>query len=721
MTTTLIFVSSLYIGSMDTCLIEEQAGLFSAVASAFIIAVDSQLQPSSGDETAALLRVLIHKIDNTTFGNDVPTLLQRLNPPRRLVRVQAILFASLSVSLFAAFLAMLGKQWLNRYQSIGMQGSIVDRGQDRQRKLDGIDRWYFDVVVESLPVMLQAALLLLGCALSLYLWGIDTTIASVVVGITSFGFTFYLFIIASGVVSDTCPYQTPVSQFLCFLGRTFRNAITHIISKVPLGISDDASRRWKTMQEIPARIAKLFRVNNRGHPTTEPSSTSQTAVLDLRCISWTLRRSLEKAVRISALEYLTSVLERVEFHPSLVTECFDIFITAFTVDDEGEEAPLRELEQLATVSARCFYHILHRFTVNHPTSSVLKTIHRRYPTDIPDRTRSTRTPSRHSITMIHALITKEWNPLIWRGDRPSKDERISFAQDIAELAQAEYHQQRKVPDWILRFTSDSVSLDSLRSPSIVADCLKVSAIHLGCDVSNIAALEKRCICLNLISLYIMTEISTQVNDLSILITQGLKTKINDNDQALVTIRFNILIICYMVKLRRVVITPGLEQLAATSTECAYRTLYDLTTTNPTSSVLEEVHQRYCKAFPFRVNFTGLPSHHKMTMIHALINGSRNPRFTWRDEDRPSEDEHICFAQDIAWLAGAEYKRQKKVPGWILSFTFNSLSLYPLLPASVIADCLEVIAVGLGCDLPPVRAPEKRYMCLNLIISSSDWN
>ena len=610
---------------------------------------------------------------------------------------------------------MLGRQWLNRYQSIGMRGSIIDRGQDRQQRLDGIDRWYFEVVMESLPLMLQAALWLLGCALSLYLWGINTTIASVVMGITSFGSIFYLFIVISGVVNKSCPYQTPVSQFLCFLGRTIRN----IFSRVPIAAC--TRRRWQTAQDIPARLARLCRRHNRsqaGHLTTEPPPTSQTAVLDLRCISWTLRRSLDKAVRASALEYLTSVLKRARFHSSLVMECFDIFIGAFTVNDEGGEIPSQEL---AAVSARCFYHILHRFTVMHPTSSVLNTIRRRYLEDIPDRIRSTSLPSRHTITMIHALITKEWSPLIWRGDRPSKDERISFAQDIAELAQAEYHQQRKVPDWILRFTSDSVSLDSLRSPSIVADCLKVSAIHLGCDVSNIAALEKRYICLNLISLYIMTEISTQVNDLSILITQGLKTKINDNDQALVTIRFNILIICYMVKLRRVVITPGLEQLAATSTECAYRTLYYLTTTNPTSSVLEEVHQRYCKAFPFRVNFTGLPSHHKMAMIHALINGSRNPRFTWRDEDRPSEDEHICFAQDIAWLAGAEYKRQKKVPGWILSFTFNSLSLYPLLPASVIADCLEVIAVGLGCDLPPVRAPEKRYMCLNLIISSSDWN
>ena len=35
--------------------------------------------------------------------------------------------------------------------------------------------------------MLQLALLLLGCALSRYLWEVDTAVASVVLGVTPFG------------------------------------------------------------------------------------------------------------------------------------------------------------------------------------------------------------------------------------------------------------------------------------------------------------------------------------------------------------------------------------------------------------------------------------------------------------------------------------------------------------------------------------------------------
>jgi len=61
-----------------------------------------------------------------------------------MVQVQAILFVSLIISLFSAFLMMLGKQWLNHYDSTDMQGSTTEHSQNRQQKLDGIIAWYFD-------------------------------------------------------------------------------------------------------------------------------------------------------------------------------------------------------------------------------------------------------------------------------------------------------------------------------------------------------------------------------------------------------------------------------------------------------------------------------------------------------------------------------------------------------------------------------------------------
>ena len=182
------------------------------MASAFIIQVQSELQSDPNEETAALLRVLIYKIDNTTFGGDIPTLPQWNGPPQTIIQVQSLLYASLITSFLSAFIAMLGKQWLNRYDSVDVRGSAIERSQNRQRKLDGIVAWYFSYVMESLPLMLQAALLLLGCALSKYLWEIDTTVASVVIGLTSFGVLFYLFVVVAGASSTSCPYQTPAAN-----------------------------------------------------------------------------------------------------------------------------------------------------------------------------------------------------------------------------------------------------------------------------------------------------------------------------------------------------------------------------------------------------------------------------------------------------------------------------------------------------------------------------
>ena len=124
------------------------------------------------------------------LGGNTPSLPQWTGAPHTIIQVQAMLYASLAASVFSAFFAVLGKQRLNRYASTGMRGGVIERSQDRQRKLEGIVTWYFDHVMESLPVILQFAFLLLGCALSRYLWEIDVTLARVVLGVTAFGVIF---------------------------------------------------------------------------------------------------------------------------------------------------------------------------------------------------------------------------------------------------------------------------------------------------------------------------------------------------------------------------------------------------------------------------------------------------------------------------------------------------------------------------------------------------
>ena len=411
-----------------------------------------------------------------------------------MVHVQAILFASLAASLFSAFLAMLGKQWLNRYESTDMRGSAVERSQNRQRKLDGVVKWYFYSVMESLPLMLQIALLLLGCALSRYLWDIDTTIASVVLFVTSFGVIFYLFIIIAGATTESCPYQTPGSHFLRYLGPKIWNVLVVV-----------APALANTFKKIIETIT--FTRSHGTFPTPERRPTWQTAILGLRCISWTLQTSLDKAVHLSALKYIMSLmLEFTEFDSALIVDCFNIFTGCINVSNQ-RVAITPGLEQLATISAGCFGRAFHRLSIMDPTSSVLADLYQRYNVVFPYPTNFAGLRSHNTVTMAHAVVTGHWDHfnIGWGDDRPSNHEYILIAQVMTEVAQARYRQDRIVPIQILRFAFYSLSQDPLPPASTVADCLEIIAIDLGCDVSDIATLDKRYIRLSFIPIPTLTK------------------------------------------------------------------------------------------------------------------------------------------------------------------------------------------------------------------------
>ena len=82
-----------------------------------------------------------------------------MDPPNEIVTATALLYASPLISLLAAFVAMLGKQWLLTRYLHHDGGSMIERYGDRQRKCDGLQKWPFRLFVETLPVMLLLALL----------------------------------------------------------------------------------------------------------------------------------------------------------------------------------------------------------------------------------------------------------------------------------------------------------------------------------------------------------------------------------------------------------------------------------------------------------------------------------------------------------------------------------------------------------------------------------
>jgi len=109
--TSLIFVSPLILYVMlDTEPERAQGGLFSAVSSAFIVDVQTKLEPDPNETTAAYMRIPIHAMNASLFPDADPSSITWTGLPAEIITIQSLLYASLATSLFAAFLAILGKQ-----------------------------------------------------------------------------------------------------------------------------------------------------------------------------------------------------------------------------------------------------------------------------------------------------------------------------------------------------------------------------------------------------------------------------------------------------------------------------------------------------------------------------------------------------------------------------------------------------------------------------------
>ena len=205
-----------------------QAGLFSAVSAAFVIDIHSNLQPVPNEKSATLLLAILLTLNQSAIPGETFTVPHiEEGPSTEIVTTACLMYASLFISLLAAFIAMLGRQWLNRYLRHS-GGSMIERCGDRQRKWDGLERWPLHFFVESLSAMLQVSLFLLACGLCRHMWSINTPVAYTLIGLTGLGATFYIVILIAGTSSYACPFQTPVSTALRGLWKRVKQALSCI-------------------------------------------------------------------------------------------------------------------------------------------------------------------------------------------------------------------------------------------------------------------------------------------------------------------------------------------------------------------------------------------------------------------------------------------------------------------------------------------------------------
>ncbi|KAJ7474420.1 hypothetical protein B0H11DRAFT_1332696 [Mycena galericulata] len=242
-----------YSTDLETSLIF--AGLFSAVSSAFIIQIQPSLQQDPNAMNQALLRLLIHNTNSSVFTESEVLIPEWNGPPSIIVAVQILLYISLFSTLLAAFLAVLGKQWLMYYGAARDRGNMEQRCLERQRKVDGLRKWGFDLVMQISPMLQQLALLLFGVALSIYLGTIQNSIAIIVFSLTCLGIVLYSFFGISAIFYPDSPFQTPLADYLIkLIPEAKRKSFLTTSTEIRKNILQLCGQAWK----LATTLGKAF-------------------------------------------------------------------------------------------------------------------------------------------------------------------------------------------------------------------------------------------------------------------------------------------------------------------------------------------------------------------------------------------------------------------------------------------------------------------------------
>lgn len=99
---------------IQSYLVRRQTGLSSPIISTFIIYIYPQLQTNPDGERAALLYIILDKVNNTIFGGDLPKVLKWLGPPPMVIASLILLYLSLTATMAVLF-SVPAKQMLNLY------------------------------------------------------------------------------------------------------------------------------------------------------------------------------------------------------------------------------------------------------------------------------------------------------------------------------------------------------------------------------------------------------------------------------------------------------------------------------------------------------------------------------------------------------------------------------------------------------------------------------
>ncbi|EUC63801.1 alpha/beta-hydrolase [Rhizoctonia solani AG-3 Rhs1AP] len=202
-------------GNLDTMLVF--AGLYSGILTAFLIDSTALLQQSPADITNALLLNIAQsqwRLETGNVDSSVsPILLPSFERPAAARVLNCLWYVALMLSLAAAMLAMLAKEWLAAYTTYETRDPHIF-ALKRQQRFSAFRSWGAITFIDWIPILLHISLLLFTLGLIIQMWSIDSVVATTITSVSLAAAVFYLCTVALGAILDFCPYQARVSAYV---------------------------------------------------------------------------------------------------------------------------------------------------------------------------------------------------------------------------------------------------------------------------------------------------------------------------------------------------------------------------------------------------------------------------------------------------------------------------------------------------------------------------
>lgn len=245
----LIFVSVSYVAYLHTDSLTQypQAGLFSAVLTAFIVVSFPLLQSNLAQETNLILLQISAQLSNGSGSVRVPDSASNFQTASSAIAVNSLWLSSLVFSLGTASIAILVMKWFQEYLAQGSD-QVRESTRIRQFRYDGLKRWRVDVLMSLLPLLLHISLVLFFAGLIVFLWTVEKTVASIVTILIGVWEIFWVATIALPSISKDCPYKS--TEALAFFSLVqYLEHVVHILHTLFLDLQPvlpiPTGKRWR--------------------------------------------------------------------------------------------------------------------------------------------------------------------------------------------------------------------------------------------------------------------------------------------------------------------------------------------------------------------------------------------------------------------------------------------------------------------------------------------